>query len=224
MKKIQNKKNVLALVTTLIVAFTSFAPLSASSVEKTNATSNSSLTTSVAFQNMYFAASNVSWGTKTEILGYRVVCDEYSNWHRCNAVFTAHRAGETASYSQTKTVSTTTSVSVSAELKSLLKLKLGRDITKSVSSTFRGGSSAPLKKNESAAFYYRNHYRVYDFDVKISWLGNDWKVHSTYECIRIKIPVKLNSKDYGWFYGDAKALTKTLNASKKCNDYTCKVK
>ena len=157
---------------------------------------------------------------------------EYSKWKRLNSVFTARRKGETAHYNETKTVKTTSSLNISVPIKQI-SAKLGYQVENLKSSTIRGTNSAPLKAKESAAFYYRDHWKVYKVTYKVTEKttsskkggGINVKTRTYTETKTIKVAQKLDSSDYGWFYANkASSLPKNLDG-KYCDDnYTCKVK
>jgi len=159
---------------------------------------------------------------------------EYSKWKRLNEVFTARRAGETSHYAETNKISFSSSLEVSVPLK-YISASIGFTIEKSATTTIRGTNSAGLKAKESAAFYYREHYKVYKVEEEITtttyssnpryYSPPTVTVTKTCRTETIKIAQKLDSSDYGWFYSmNSNALTKTLDGKYCDDDYSCKVK
>lgn len=179
-----------------------------------------------------FAASSQPGTTKTyTVTDAKFVRDEYSNWIRMNNIFKARRAGECGNFEETRTVKTTSSLSISVPINQV-SAKLGYTVERTKSSTVIGTVSAPLKKNECCAFYYRDHWKVYKVTYKVNERtvsGNNGKgmnvqTKTYYETKTIKVAQGISQNDYGWFYASkASALKKNLN-SKYCDDnYSCKV-
>lgn len=165
-----------------------------------------------------------------KVTGVSFVRDEYSNWHRLNSVFKAHRKGETATYEESTSVTVTSSFNLSFPI-SKVTAELGYSVENSVSSTIRGTTSASLAKGESAAFYYREHWKVYTvyYEDNVTTWDPQRGYTTTGLCYQkeIKVAQKLNEDDYGWFYaskGNQKVLTSELSDSLCDDNYSCKVK
>lgn len=166
--------------------------------------------------------------TMISIQNVKYVKDVYSNWKRLTVPWTAHRNGETALFQEQREKTVTSSLNVSVPVSSL-SASLGFTVKNSVSTTIRGGNSAQLKKNESAACYYREHWKQYTVSEKVivtTWAGAAAPVTTVkYQCETIKIAQPLDSADYGWFYATSvKALGTTLNSHYCDDNYSCKVK
>ena len=147
--------------------------------------------------------------------------DVYSDWKRLTDVTRAGRNGEGGHYSKKYTVKTTGSISAEIPIKQLT-LKLGYSVEKSKSSTVFGYRSANLKKGQSCALYYRDHWKQYTVTLKVKEYQGK-KVVRQYTTTRvIKVPQNTNSAyDYGWMYttGAASRLGKTLPKRVKKGDW-----
>lgn len=142
--------------------------------------------------------------------------EAFGEWKRLGSVFTAGRNTETGGVIEEKTVETSTKISSSIDL-DLLSVELGYTVDESVTSTILMSNSAELNAGESCAFYYRDHYKVYNVDITTittypNLAGGPDKIETTGICKRIKVPQELTSEDYCWMYSDnSKALKKKLD-------------
>ena len=142
--------------------------------------------------------------------------ESYGEWVRLNNVFTAGRNTETCGACEEKTVKTSTNISASIDLE-LLSVELGYTVDETVTSTIMMSNSAELNAGESCAFYYRDHYKVYNVDMTTittypNLSGGPDKIETTGMCKIIKVPQELTSEDYCWMYSDSsKALKKKLS-------------
>jgi hypothetical protein len=141
--------------------------------------------------------------------------DEYSDWIRATGVEGIKRAwrnGEKGYFDEKVTIKTTSSIEATLPIKQL-SAKLGYTVEKSVSRSFRSDVSAPLKKGESTAFYYRNHYKVYTVDYIVKEYSGNKLIKQYCKTSTIKVAQKYTPLDYGWFYtkGSYKKLKATLS-------------
>lgn len=141
--------------------------------------------------------------------------ESYGEWIRLSSVFTAGRNTETCGFLEEKTVITSTNISASVDLK-WLSAELGYTVDETITSTIMMSNSAELNAGESCAFYYRDHYEVYNVDITTITTypnlgGGPDKIETTGICKKINIPQELTSEDYCWMYSDSsKALKKKL--------------
>lgn len=160
-----------------------------------------------------------AWGYQPTTKTYTVnsvtkVKDVYSNWYRMNEVVTAGQSGEKATFDEkyTKKVKVTSSFSLTVPIKKV-EASLGTDVelSESVTTTVYGTDSRKLRSGESAAFYYRKHWVVYNVDYTVTtstivWDGKGHFVRKTSTertSGELKVPQKVGSNDRHWFYATA---------------------
>lgn len=146
--------------------------------------------------------------TTTTIRNVKVVSkkDVYSKWYRLTEPYVCRKEGETAAFGKTKTVTVSSTIEATIPIKSI-EVTLGKTIEKSVASTIIAGNSAPLKKGQYAAFYYRKHWIDYTVTYEViktttypAYSGKQTEVVCS--CVKktFSVAQKETGNDYGWFY------------------------
>lgn len=163
----------------------------------------------------------------TTIESVEYIGDVFSEWIRLVDVKIARRDGEKGQFTKSKTVKITSSLDASIPI-SKLSTKLGFKVEKTLNETLLGDVSAPLKKSECTAFYYRKRFQQYKVTMMVETrtanLGGKYDVRTEEVTKYVSIPVELEPEDYGWFYADDKrALGKTLDDRYCADDYSCRV-
>ena len=139
------------------------------------------------------------------------VGQEYSAWHRLNKVQgNFSRSGSRVGFmkEETETVTTTSSLGLSFPVKKV-ELSLGLDYTiensKSYTTCFT--LTDDLSYGEYAAYYYRNHWTVYDVTYRVTTVKYDPVrmrdgpvISSKMETKTIRVAQDFEPEDFKWIY------------------------